>query len=189
MDTTVEVNTKYVEALSKPTDCFLCDLDANTYGIEFTAFKIRTLGEETGTSRTLFEIRKDPDDVDAAAPQLSQEEIDAARKIQYQLGSEFLELKNIGTELEFTVGEKEVRDFRLIERHYFRDRIIKSFDFVLPFCMPNSTNTWEIIYTMPELSDQEKQEIIQNPYETRSDSFYFVGEQLIMHNKAEYSYT
>ena len=27
------------------------------------------------------------------------------------------------------------------------------------------------------------------PWETQSDSFYFVGNELIMHNKAQYAYT
>lgn len=31
--------------------------------------------------------------------------------------------------------------------------------------------------------------MILNPYETKSDSFYFVGDQLVMHNKAEYDYS
>lgn len=30
--------------------------------------------------------------------------------------------------------------------------------------------------------------MINNPYATKSDSFYFVDNKLIMHNKAEYSY-
>lgn len=30
--------------------------------------------------------------------------------------------------------------------------------------------------------------MIANPFETRADSYYFVGDQLIMHNKAEFSY-
>jgi hypothetical protein len=30
--------------------------------------------------------------------------------------------------------------------------------------------------------------MIANPYETQSDSFYFVGDELIMHNKARYQY-
>ena len=29
-------------------------------------------------------------------------------------------------------------------------------------------------------------EMIDNPYETKSDSFYFVNGKLIMHNKASY---
>lgn len=31
-------------------------------------------------------------------------------------------------------------------------------------------------------------EMIANPFETRSDSFYFVDNQLVMHNKADYAY-
>ena len=31
-------------------------------------------------------------------------------------------------------------------------------------------------------------EMINSPFETRSDSFYFVDNKLIMHNKADYSY-
>lgn len=30
--------------------------------------------------------------------------------------------------------------------------------------------------------------MIDHPFETRSDSFYFVDNQLIMHNKADYAY-
>ena len=30
--------------------------------------------------------------------------------------------------------------------------------------------------------------MIDSPYETRSDSFYFVNDKLIMHNKADYAY-
>jgi len=30
--------------------------------------------------------------------------------------------------------------------------------------------------------------MIDCPYETRSDSFYFVDDKLIMHNKADYAY-
>lgn len=31
-------------------------------------------------------------------------------------------------------------------------------------------------------------EMIANPFETRSDSFYFVDDCLVMHNKADYAY-
>ncbi|VDD95095.1 unnamed protein product [Enterobius vermicularis] len=30
--------------------------------------------------------------------------------------------------------------------------------------------------------------MISHPYETRSDSFYFVNDRLVMHNKADYAY-
>ena len=31
--------------------------------------------------------------------------------------------------------------------------------------------------------------MIENPWETKSDSFYFVGDDMIMHNKAEYNFS
>ena len=31
--------------------------------------------------------------------------------------------------------------------------------------------------------------MIAHPFETKSDSFYFVQKQIIMHNKAEYDYS
>lgn len=32
------------------------------------------------------------------------------------------------------------------------------------------------------------EEMVAHPYETKSDSFYFVDNKLIMHNKADYAY-
>ena len=82
----------------------------------------------------------------------------------------------------------------MIERHYFRDQLIKSFDFNFGFCIPNSTNTWEAIYDMPPLDPELKELMIANPWETQSDSFYFVThedglERMVMHNKAKYAYS
>lgn len=81
-----------------------------------------------------------------------------------------------------------MKNFRMIERHYFREKLIQSFDFTFPFCIPNTTNSWEAIYTVPELEKGLMEEMIKSPWETKSDSFYFVGDEIIMHNKAEYSY-
>ena len=53
--------------------------------------------------------------------------------------------------LVFSVGPQEVRDFRMIERHYFGNQLIKSYDFTFGFCIPGSTNTWEAVYAMPPL--------------------------------------
>ena len=77
----------------------------------------------------------------------------------------------------------------MIERHYFRDQLIKSFDFNFGFCIPNSTNTWEAIYDMPPLDPELKELMIANPWETQSDSIYYVGEEMVLHNKAKYAYT
>lgn len=53
--------------------------------------------------------------------------------------------------VEFTIGNQEVKSFRMIERHYFRDRLLKSFDFDFGFLIPGSKNTMEHIYEFPEL--------------------------------------
>lgn len=42
----------------------------------------------------------------------------------------------------------------MIERHYFKDKLIKSFDFDFGYCMPNSVNTCEHIYELPNLSKE-----------------------------------
>ena len=77
----------------------------------------------------------------------------------------------------------------MIERHYFRDQLIKSVDKLFNFCIPGSTNNWDVLYDVPLLDDSLIEEMIKNPYETKSDSFYFVNNELIMHNKASYKYT
>lgn len=55
--------------------------------------------------------------------------------------------------VEFTVGNRPLNNFRMIERHYFRDHLLKSFDFDFGFCIPNSRNTCEHIYEFPQLSE------------------------------------
>lgn len=55
--------------------------------------------------------------------------------------------------VEFTVGSKPVNHFRMIERHFFRDRLLKTFDFEFGYCIPHSKNTCEHIYEFPNLAD------------------------------------
>lgn len=53
--------------------------------------------------------------------------------------------------LEFTVGSKALNRFRLIERHFFKNLLLKTFDFEIGFCIPHSRNTCEHIYCLPDL--------------------------------------
>jgi hypothetical protein len=55
--------------------------------------------------------------------------------------------------------------------------------------MPKSKNEVEFVYDLPKLTEEEKEEIINCPYEAISDSFYFANNQLIIHNKAAYNYS
>ncbi|CAH1233938.1 protein unc-119 homolog B-like isoform X2 [Branchiostoma lanceolatum] len=170
--------------LPKVTENYLCEPEANVFQIDFTRFKIRDM--DSGT--VLFEIAKPPpsdDDQDAEADDIDP---NAGRFVRYQFTPQFLKLRTVGATVEFTVGDKPVSQFRMIERHYFRERLLKSFDFNFGFCIPNSKNTCEHIYEFPELAPDQIQEMIDHPYETKSDSFYFVDNNLIMHNKADYAY-
>merc|ERR1711920_139412 len=155
--------------------------NANVYNINFVGFKIRALDE--GQDHVLWEVASDPH-----TPPESEED-DSSRFIRYHFGPMFLDYPNIGTTLVFQNGPYELRNFRMIERHYFGNTLIKSYDFTMPFVIPNTTNTWEVIYSMPELDHDLKQQIAASPWETKSDSFYFVDGQLVMHNKAEYNYS
>ena len=111
------------------------------------------------------------------------------RRIKYTFSEDVLRLPLIGTSLTFKVGPAPLPSFRMIERHYFRNRLVKSFDFGFGFCIPNSKNTWDAVYQLPPLDDDLIREMVENPYATTSDSYYFVGDKLVMHNKASYRYT
>ena len=76
----------------------------------------------------------------------------------------------------------------MVERIFFRNQLVKSYVFGFGFCFPGSINTLDAIYDIPPLKEETIQEMIANPYETVSDSFYFVGNEMIMHNKARYQY-
>jgi len=110
------------------------------------------------------------------------------RKIKYEFSEQVLRLPTIQTSLVFGVGPRELEEFRMIERHYFRDQLVKSYDFTFGFVIPNSTNTWDAVYSLPPMEDSLIADMVDSPFETSSDSFYFVGDELIMHNKAEYKY-
>merc|ERR1712032_927748 len=138
-----------------------------------------------GSETILFDIASDEDDDDDNGPDLID---DSARCVDYQFGPEFLNYPVIGTTLEFKVGDKPLHNFRMIERHYFRKQLIVNFDFTSPFVIPNTRNTWEMIYHKPAFNDEWKAALINNPWETKSDSFYFVNDQLVMHNRANYSF-
>lgn len=171
-------------ALQKPTDGFLCPLSANTFGIEFLQFSI----SDYQTKKIIFEVGKDSPTPQDIAVDFSNIGEDMYRKIKYTFSEDVLRLPLIQTSLVFSVGSIALSGFRMIERHYFRDKLIKSFDFTFGFCIPGSTNTWDAVYDVPPLDEALVNEIIDNPYETKSDSFYFVNDKLIMHNKASYRY-
>jgi hypothetical protein len=187
-----DITIDEVRNYTKFTDKFLCSRNANIYNIRFRRFKVRDIDSDF----VLFEVSDDsPDEPEDKKEEIKEEDLadetieNSPRTIRYHLGPDFLDLKNIGSSLTFSVGNQAVKDFLMIERHYFRDTLIKSFEFKFDFCIPNSVNTWEYIYVVPDFDPEIKKQMIENPWETRSDSFYFVEGKLIMHNKALYNYS
>ena len=145
--------------------------------------------QDYDTQRNFFHVNKPADEppIDYAA--IPPEHEDAYRTINYQFPTDFLRCKTMRTALVFRVGTQEVNNFRMIERHYFKNKLIRSYDFEFGFCIPNSQNAWEAIYDMPPLPPDLMEAMIANPWQTESDSFYFVGDTLVMHNKAKYAYS
>ena len=179
-----EVTPELVKSFNKPTKSFLCPLSANTVNVRFVRYKIRDI-----TSGIVLVDIQDDSAAGEDEKQEIDEEDDEQRTIKYQFGPDFLKLKTIGTELEFTVGKAEVKGFLMIEKHFFKDTLLKEVEFNFGFCIPGSRNSWEVVYDMPELSPEMHKEMISSPWETRSDSFFFANGKLIMHTKAEYDYS
>ena len=115
----------------------------------------------------------------------------ADRILRHSFPTAFFQLKTLELNLQFTnvFDNKPLKDLVLVEKHFFRDQILSEFEFNFPFCVPNSTNTWQYVYNLPDLTPEQQQLMIDNPFETKSDSFFFAEGKLIVHNKASYRYT
>lgn len=167
-----------------PTPGYCCALTDNVYGIEFESYEIR----DTEQGTVIFQVAGSPP-IDYS--QIPPEYEDQVRCASFDFGVAFLDIPGITTQLTFSVGDNELPNFRQIERHYFRDTLLSSFDFEMAprGCVPNSTKTVENHYERPVLDPEMKQQLIENPYETQSDTFYYVGDVMVMHRKTEYAYS
>ncbi|KAI8897750.1 Unc119b [Globomyces pollinis-pini] len=175
----MNISPETVLSFKKPTADFIC---ADTgYKYFFVEFKIKNLDN----NQILFEVKR-PDGAIRWEDHDTKET--EGRAIEYTFPKSFLDSKQIQTKLSFAVGPKEIKNLRMIERHYFDDKLLRSYDFQFGFCIPNTINTWESLYELPELNDSTKREMMQRPKSTVSDSFYFIDNKLVLHNKAFYSY-
>jgi len=194
----VVITPEEILKINRPTSEYLCPKAANVFDIEFTRFRVRDFSavQKNSKKSSNSETIHPPILIDIQRPENYQESDEEkadptnGRFVRYHLHREFLNLKTLGAQITFTVGgEKVAKKFRMIERHYFKEKLMKSFDFNFGAALiPNSENSIEHIYEMPKISDKIKKQMIESPWETKSDSFYFVENRLIMHNKAQYSY-
>ncbi|KAG2423035.1 hypothetical protein HXX76_015551 [Chlamydomonas incerta] len=178
-----QITPEVVLSYTKPASGYLCPLNANTFGIEFLKFEIK----DYDTNRVVYQVAREPDS--EPLPEVLDPEIEnMIRSVKYTFPASFLKYKTVRTLLEFCVGPQPVNNLRMIERHFFKDKLVRTYDFEFGFCIPNSTNSWEAIYDVPEYPAAVINDYITSPWAHKSDSFYFVDNKLIMHNKAEYQY-
>lgn len=186
-----------VLGFTEPTQTFLCPLSANKHGFDFHDFEIK----DYSTNESIFKVSK-PANADADSDLPDDEDMDATfaenphletavRTVKYTFPKRVLRCAQIRTALTFSIGDRPASDFRLIERHYFKDTLLKSYDFTFGFVIPNSTNGWDAIYGVDRevMTPAIERLMVAEPFSTTSDSFYFVGNDLVMHNKAAYAYT
>jgi len=180
---TKTVTPEEVLTFTGPTKGFLCPLSANTFNIDFIELKIKN----ADTNSTVCVAGRDPN----TAPMREFPpgfDLDILRQIKYNFPRSLLDCSCVNTTLVFQVTEA-LSDVRLIERHYFGDTLVKSYDFSFPFCAPNSTNSWDTEYEFPQLDAGLKAKIAAGSYaDNQADTFIFVGGRLIMHNKAYIRY-
>ena len=142
-------------SMQRPSSKLFCRLQDNEH-ITFGHYSIRDY--DSGT--VLLDIGEEMQDyahLKAVAEENEGCTSLQSRTIKYPFGPQFLELKNLALKLEFNVvGEEPVKDLLLIERHYYKEKLVRNFEFKFPFCMPKSKNQCEFVYDMPVLSEEEK---------------------------------
>ncbi|KAI6650910.1 hypothetical protein LOD99_5750 [Oopsacas minuta] len=179
------ITVEDIQQLKEPTSDYLVSRDANIFGIFFTRFCLR----DEETNKQILNIKLSEEEI-LNYPTASSLSTDPSfgRFIRFQLPPSFLEMKHIGATIDFKIGNEAVKCFRMVEKHYFDIDPLKEFEFLFPFCMPNSRNSCDQIYEVPALQVDLKAQMIKNPYLTKSDSFYFVQNRLVMHHKAEFDF-
>jgi len=108
------------------------------------------------------------------------------RMKSYFFPAEIFNAKHISNSISFKVGELKVKRMCIIENHYYKNKRIAQYSFDFPFCAPNSRNTWEYIYELPKLDEEIITELVKNGGKLESDTFFFVQEELILHNKSNF---
>ena len=73
----------------------------------------------------------------------------------------------------------------MVEKYFFKGKLLKNYDYTLFSVKSTGINTWDVVFTLPKFSVELQNEMINSPWETTSDTFYFIDERLILHFKAQ----
>ena len=168
-----------VLALTAPTETFLCPLSANVYDFDFLEFEIK----DYDTNESVFKIAKnpthsaspnDPNDPfgDAEATEAlftTNPSLEAAVRTVRTRSRAALRCR--ASERADVFHRRETGGISLIERHYFRDALLRSYDFTFGFVIPNSVNGWEAIYPAPDAMTAELEKDGGQPVRDAQRSF------------------
>ena len=186
-----KITLEAIRTMHHPTDKFLCPLKANKYALQFLNFEIKN--QESGQIFYSHEQEVLPNSEllinDDDYPPEMLHLFDEMRTMNYNFPEEFVRSRIITSKLVFKVGDLPLKDLTILDKFYFQKEIVKSFEFKFPFCVPNSKNEWEYIYEFPDLDEKTIQAMIHSPGKTFSETFFFAGDELILHNKANYAFS
>merc|ERR1712070_839914 len=104
------------------------------------------------------------------------------------LSSDFLKCRVVRSTIAFSVGSEPIQSLRMIERHFFRGDLLRSFDFTFGYCIANSENTREVIYELPRLPQTILDGLAKQPYSVSTDTFFFADDRLVHHIRGEHDY-
>ena len=99
---------------------FLCKLADNWPKFKFGGFKIR----DCESNFTLVDVPESE-----VENEVKDEDDPTVRVIKYHLGPMFLKLKTVGLTMNFSVGDKPINKMQMVERHYFKGKVLRSYDF------------------------------------------------------------
>lgn len=170
---------------------FLCKIKANRYALQFLHFTLKDPESGKVFYDAAFEEHSNEELLidDDHFPAETLAVFDEMRYIHYEFPLSFLRTRVLSCALKFKVGDLPVKGLTMIENHYLKNERIASYEFNLPFCPPNTRNSAEYIYEVPALDEKIIGEIRTKGLNTYSDTFFFVNGELIMHNRAEYSFS
>ncbi len=195
MEEKIKITPDYVKSLQSFTPKFLCSIEDNTYKIKFTNLIVKDFDSKEILIEYINNSKKTINDLDEEElkkiKEIEEKDIyKSPRMIKYHLSSNILK-KKISLNFEF-MGEKPIKDFIIIERHYIKDKYIGGFESKFPICIPKAPSNQEEIIDLNKNNDfnkKIKKEVTNDVILHKSDTFCFVEDKLIIHNKAIYYYT
>eukprot|EP00892_Ulva_mutabilis_P002050 jgi/Ulvmu1/11846/UM081_0004.1 len=145
-----------IRKIDVPTQEYMCTL-YDGRNLNFLEFDI--LDDQSGAE--FYRVEREADSVDGSedvAPEIEE----LIRHVHYTLPSAMLRCERIKTRLKFALRAPQVEDLLLIERHYFKGKLVRNYENSFRPDGSASTQIWEVTYDMPQYSEQEITEFVRS---------------------------